>query len=434
MNVDAVEFSILSEEEIRKYSVCEICSPDLYDKNVPKIGGLADLRLGTIDRYYKCHTCKGDIIKCPGHFGHIELNEPIFHIGYMKTTVKLLSMICVNCSKLLCQDLQVSKHTRGVIRFKQYYDACKNLKQCSHCKHTQPKIVYDKDHKLYYFSDEGEKIQMNARDVYNIFCKIEHPEQFGMSKISHPKDLIIQNILVPPLHVRPSVMMESVVKSQDDLTHKLVEIVKTNNNLLKKTQDCMKQEFINLLQFHVNTYFDNEIPGHLQATHRTGRVIKGISQRLKAKEGRIRGNLMGKRVDFSARTVITAEPNIDLDQLGVPEEVAKTLTYPEKVTSLNIERLQETVNKGPDTIDGARYVIREDMKKDLRFCKPVIEIGDIVERHMQDDDVVVFNRQPTLHKMSMMGHRVKVMPGLTFRMNLSTTSPYNADFDKNCRR
>lgn len=434
MNVDSVQFSILSEEQIRNYSVCQICSSDLYDKNTPKIGGLADLRLGTIDRYYKCQTCKGDIIKCPGHFGHIELNEPIFHIGYMKTTVKLLSMVCVNCSNLLCEELPLPKHMRGVAKFKHYYDACKQIKMCMHCGQEQPKIVYEKDHKMYYYHEE-ERQQIYARDVYNIFRRIERPERFGMSEMSHPKNLIITTLLVPPLHVRPSVMMESVVKSQDDLTHKLIEIIKTNNNLLKQTQESMKQEFINLLQFHVNTYFDNEIPGHLQATHRTGRVIKGISQRLKAKEGRIRGNLMGKRVDFSARTVITAEPNIDLDELGVPEEVAKTLTYPERVTERNLKQLQETVNKGPNEISGARYVIRGDMKKDLRFCKPIIEVGDIIERHMKDGDVVVFNRQPTLHKMSMMGHRVKVMPGLTFRMNLSTTSPYNADFDKqHCRR
>lgn len=430
MNVESVQFSILSEEQIRNYSVCEICSPDLYDKNTPKAGGLADLRMGTIDRYYKCHTCKGDIIKCPGHFGHIELTEPIFHIGYMKTIAKLLSMICVNCSRLLCQEKPLSKYMRNINKFKIYYDACKNVKECQHCECEQPKFVYEKDHKLYYYMND-EKILLSAKDVYHIFQKIEEPEMFGMSSdFSHPKDLIIKNMLVPPLHVRPSVMMESVVKSQDDLTHKLIEIIKTNNNLAKQNQETVRQEFVNLLQFHVNTYFDNEIPGHLQATHRTGRVIKGISQRLKAKEGRIRGNLMGKRVDFSARTVITAEPNIDLDELGVPEEVATTLTYPEKVTPFNIDHLQSMVNNGPTMVKGARYVIRGEMKKDLRFCKPVIEVGDTVERHMKDGDVVVFNRQPTLHKMSMMGHRVRVMPGRTFRMNLSTTTPYNADFDK----
>lgn len=416
MNVNNIQFGLLSDEDIKRYSVCEICHPDLYEKNNPKVGGLADLRLGTIDRHYKCKTCNGDIIKCPGHFGHIELNEPVFHINYIKTVVKILNITCASCSKLLCEESskkQANKHS-----LKYYYDLCKNVKNCVHCNFKQPKFTYEKDHKLYCTLDE-EKTIIYASDVYNIFRKIEKPEIFGMSsEFSHPKNLIIKSLLIPPLHVRPSVMMETVVKSQDDLTHKLIEIVKTNNNLAKQTSENMKKEFLNLLQFHVDTYIDNEIPGHLQATHRTGRTIKGICQRLKAKEGRIRGNLMGKRVDFSARTVITAEPNIDLDELGVPEEVANTLTYPERVTNFNIESLQEIVNNHK-----ARYVIRGSAKKDLRFCLPTLEVGDIVERHMKNGDLVVFNRQPTLHKMSMMGHRVKVMPGSTFRMNLSTTSP-----------
>ena len=427
MDVDKVQFSILSEEQIRNYSVLEVTSPDLYEKNNPKVGGLADLRLGTIDRHYKCMTCKGDIIKCPGHFGHIELCKPVYHIGYIKHVVKLLNMVCVNCSNLLCGDVKVN--IKNIDKFKYLHDKCKTVKQCAFCNHLQPKFILEKDYKIYYIIDDKKEV-ISAEDVYYIFRKITNPNLFGMDKtFGHPKDLIIKNLLIPPLHVRPSVMMESVIKSQDDLTHKLIEIIKTNNNLKKQINPGMIKEFSNLLQFHINTYIDNEIPGHLQATHRTGRTIKGICQRLKAKEGRIRGNLMGKRVDFSARTVITAEPNIDLDELGVPEEIAKTLTYPDRVTEYNKEYLQNLVYEGPNATKGARYVISNGMKKDLRFCKPKIQVGDIVERHMHDGDYVVFNRQPTLHKMSMMGHKVKIMKGSTFRMNLSTTTPYNADFD-----
>ncbi len=429
MEIGSVQFCTLSEEEIRRISVCEIKSCDLYEKNVPKPGGLADLRLGTIDRHFKCHTCHGDIIKCPGHFGHIELYEPMYHISYMKTVLKVLSVICIHCGNPLCEKLNVKGRKRDV--FKYYQEKCKNMKQCSHCASDVIKYVYGKDHKLYYVNEEGNKVILNAKDVHNIFSRIE-PEAIGFdSKYSHPKNLLLTVMLVPPLHVRPSVMMEAVVKSQDDLTHKLIEIVKTNENLKKQTSDILKNEFLNLLQFHINTYIDNEIPGHLQATHRTGRTIKGISQRLKAKEGRIRGNLMGKRVDFSARTVITGEPNICLDELGVPEEIATTLTYPEKVTNFNKEYLQQLVNNGPNEVRGAKYVLNGELKKDLRFCKNIkVNIGDTVERHMKDGDVVVFNRQPTLHKMSMMGHKVRVMKGSTFRMNLSATPPYNADFDK----
>ena len=143
---------------------------------------------------------------------------------------------------------------------------------------------------------------------------------------------------------------------------------------------------------------------------------------------------MGKRVDFSARTVISGDPNLDLDQVGVPISIAKTLTYPEIVTPYNIHKLTELVRNGPNEHPGAKYVIRDTGDRiDLRYNKRAgdiaLQYGWKVERHLMDDDPVLFNRQPSLHKMSMMAHRVRVMPYSTFRLNLSVTSPYNADFD-----
>jgi DNA-directed RNA polymerase II subunit RPB1 len=170
-------------------------------------------------------------------------------------------------------------------------------------------------------------------------------------------------------------------------------------------------------------------------------------------------NLMGKRVDFSARTVITPDPNLSINQVGVPRSIARTLTYPEVVTPFNIERLvapltcysriplfcffrtrlQELVRRGPEEYPGAVTVIRSNGGRlQLAISKRQInlevwtihhpsallsraytmKIGEIVERHMVDDDLVIFNRQPSLHKMSMMGHRVKVLPWSTFRLNL----------------
>ena len=133
---------------------------------------------------------------------------------------------------------------------------------------------------------------------------------------------------------------------------------------------------------------------------------------------------MGKRVDFSARTVITGDPNLSLDQVGVPRTIARTLTYPEVVTKFNISKLTGLVRNGPNMHPGANYVIKSDgARLDLRHNKNLDEVrlqyGWKVERHIDDDDVIIFNRQPSLHKESMMGHRVKVMPYSTFRLNLS---------------
>jgi len=143
---------------------------------------------------------------------------------------------------------------------------------------------------------------------------------------------------------------------------------------------------------------------------------------------------MGKRVDFSSRSVITPDPILRLDQLGVPKAIALNLTIPETVTSENIEELRRLVHNGPNNWPGAKYIIRFDNKQidlgEMRSRSDAhLEPGYIVERHLRNDDYVIFNRQPSLHKMSLMGHRVKVLPYSTFRLNLSVTTPYNADFD-----
>jgi DNA-directed RNA polymerase II subunit RPB1 len=246
---------------------------------------------------------------------------------------------------------------------------------------------------------------------------------------------------VPPPHVRPSVQLgDSNQRSEDDLTHQLVNIVKANRTL---EQLCRAGEaphivsqFEELLQYKVNALFDNEANAKdgVQEKQRGGKPLKTIRQRLKGKEGRIRGNLMGKRVDFSARTVITADPNLSVDQVGVPRSIAKTLTVPERVAPYNVHELSALVRNGPEVWPGARYVVHADGRRvDLRFVKHLNDLalhtGFVVERHLRDDDLIVFNRQPSLHKMSIMAHRVKVLDHSTFRLNLSVTSPYNADFD-----
>ena len=325
-------------------------------------------------------------------------------------------------------------------RLKVMLDKVKKQAKCVHCDFVQPKWIMDGVSINCAFENSERTNPIDSKIVLNILRKIDEKtcQYLGVDfKYSHPKNMIIDVLMVPPPVVRPSVMMDSSARTQDDLTHKLIEIVKCNQQLEKQlalpnAQKHVIDEYINLLQFHVNTYIDNEIPGQPQATQRTGRPIKSIGQRIRTKEGRVRGNLMGKRVDFSARTVITADPNLRLDELGVPVAIATNMTFAEIVTPYNIDMLQKCVDIGPFPKDpitqtGAKYVVRNEKQKDLRFVKDtVLEIGDTVHRFLKNGDYVVFNRQPTLHKMSMMGHRVKIMNHNTFRLNLSVTSPYNA--------
>lgn len=284
----------------------------------------------------------------------------------------------------------------------------------------------------------GEKKRpLLAEEVYNIFKDIsdEDCRMLGLNPtFARPDWLICTVVPVPPPHVRPPVELDSMSRSQDDLTYKLSDIIKANtglrNSLQKGEPTTIVAEYEKLLQYHIATFVDNQLPGQPAAKQRGGKkVLKTIRQRLVGKGGRVRQNLMGKRVDFSARTVITADPNLSIDRVGVPRSIAANLTIPERVTRYNLERLQRLVANGPVEHPGAKYIIHEDGQRiDLRFVSNRADLnlrqGWVVERHLADGDYVLFNRQPSLHKMSIMCHRVKVMNYSTFRLNLVCTSPY----------
>lgn len=274
-----------------------------------------------------------------------------------------------------------------------------------------------------------------------LFRKIadEDVDFMGLSRFWCRPDWMICSVLpIPPPQVRPSVIQDNNQRSEDDLTHKLAEIIKTNNTYLlprieANAAKTVIDEWTNVLQYHVATLVDNQIPGVAPSAQRNGRPLKSIQQRLGSKEGRIRYNIQGKRVEFSARSVITPDPNISIAELGVPEKIAMNLTRPERVTSMNKSKLYKWIQNGPLKYPGAKTIRKADGRiislRHVNTKEIVLRDGDIVNRHLMDGDIILFNRQPTLHRMSMMGHRVKVLSGKTFRLNVSVTAPYNADFD-----
>lgn len=475
-----MQFGLLSPEEVRAISVAKIEYPETMDQTTkkPREGGLNDPRLGSIDRNFKCQTCGEDMAECPGHFGHIDLAKPVFHIGFIARIKKVCECVCMHCGKLLLDETnpQMAQAIRirdPKKRFNAVWTLCKTKMICEAdtmteeeqqqqlqkgiavpkgrggCGHTQPTVRRDglklwgtwKQNKSFDENDQPERRLLTPSEILNVFKHINSEDCFRLGfneDYARPEWMLITVLPVPPPPVRPSIAFNDTARGEDDLTFKLADVLKANINVQRLEMDGSPQhvisEFEALLQFHVATYMDNDIAGQPQALQKTGRPIKSIRARLKGKEGRLRGNLMGKRVDFSARTVISGDPNLDLDQVGVPISIARTLSYPEVVTPYNIHKLTEYVRNGPNDHPGAKYVIRDTGDRiDLRYSKRAgdiaLQYGWKVERHLMDDDPVLFNRQPSLHKMSMMAHRVKVMPYSTFRMNLSVTSPYNADFD-----
>jgi len=462
--ISGIQFSIMSAEEIRKRSVAEIVSTDTFAGNEPIIGGLFDPRMGVIDHNKICQTCEQKNTFCPGHFGHIELAKPLFYIQFFDIVKKLMKCVCFKCSKLLIDKNQaelkkiLNKKISRQKKFEFIYKLCsKNkIKRCGKdtdndgCGAKQPDKITKDTHVgriilEWKTKDEEENIEdimYYGSDVYKLFSRItdEDSDILGFPRsINKPENLICTVFPVPPPAVRPSVRNDTGQRCEDDLTHKLCDIVKTNNTLRTKIEKGVNKDLIDywtvLLQYHVSTFIDNKIPGIPQAKQRTGRPLRSLTERLKSKEGRIRGNLMGKRVDFSARSVITPDPCISINELGVPIKIAMNLTYPERVNKYNREKLTKLIKNGPDNYPGAKYIRKANQDyrtirlKNLDINTITIDDNDIVDRHMLNGDYVLFNRQPSLHKMSMMSHKVRIMEFDTFRLNPAVTPSYNADYD-----
>ncbi len=452
--LDHVQFGVFGPDEIRRMSVAEIKHEKPYENGIPKHESIADRRLGANGLQFPCLTCYCDDKSCPGHFGHIELAAPVFNIGFLNTTLKVLRCVCFYCSKLLVVEptltqLRKMKNPASRLRVAAKTGSAQKvvcLADHKGCGNVQPKFSRDGFRLRATYPDAAEdsaekKQPVTAEKVLEVFRRMsdEDIETIGLSpKFSRPEWFILKLLPVPPPQVRPSVM-KGGLRSEDDLTNKLGDIVK-NNNALRALEASggashILREMVDLIQYHVATYMNNDLPGVTPATVRGGsRSLKSIGQRFKGKEGRVRGNLMGKRVDFSARTVITPDPNLKLHEVGVPFTIAQNLTYPEVVTAFNMSDMKQLVENGPSTYPGAKYIQRDDgFKVNLQYvtnrAELQLEIGYTVIRHIRDGDFVLFNRQPSLHKMSIMGHRIKVMHYSTFRLNLSVTSPYNADFD-----
>jgi len=453
--VDEIGFGLFSPQEIRKISVVEIQTPDTYDEDgAPITAGLMDGRLGTLEPRQRCKTCGNTAIRCPGHFGHIELAVPIIHIEFTKIIHDLLRTTCRNCGRILLTDETASKlktritKTRQLLGlvpdevYKRVVQDTKN-KACPHCGAAQYKITFEKPTKFSEEIPESGAQPLTPSMVRERLERISDDdlELLGFNpKTARPEWMVLQVLPVPPVYVRPSITLESGIRSEDDLTHKLVDIIRINQRL-KENMDAgaptlIIQDLSELLQYHVTTYFNNEASGIPPARHRSGRALKTLSQRLKGKEGRFRSNLSGKRVDFSARTVISPDPNLDINEVGVPLEIAMRLSVPEKVTQWNIEEMRRLVINGPDEYPGALYIIRPDGKRirlefvtDREKVAEAIEPDFIVERHLKNGDIAIFNRQPSLHRMSIMAHFVRVLPYKTFRLHLCVCPPYNADFD-----
>ncbi|XP_059048540.1 DNA-directed RNA polymerase III subunit RPC1 [Achroia grisella] len=489
--ISHVTFNVDSAPAIQNAAHIQVITKNLYAQDgqrVPASYGVLDRRMGTNQKDANCETCGLGLAECVGHYGYIELALPVFHVGYFRSIITILQTICKECGKVMLAENLKKSYRRKFMHPELSYlhkkslraAVLKKVKTCTKCPLCEAlngmvkkspvgilKIIHDKyrnkkssdavvKRALKDFNDAKESnkelaaminsgliIELSPLTVLNLFRRIpdEDIPLLGMNvKLTRPEDLILTRLPVPPLCIRPSVASEMKAgTNEDDLTMKQSEILLINDVISRHIASGGKSDLVqedwDYLQLHVALYINSEMSG-IPLSMQPKKPGRGLVQRLKGKQGRFRGNLSGKRVDFSSRTVISPDPNLQIQEVGVPVHVAKILTYPEQVFPANLAWLRQLVCNGPDVHPGANYVQQRGLqhKKYLKYgnrekIAQELKCGDIVERHLVDGDVVLFNRQPSLHKLSIMCHRAKVQPQRTFRFNECVCTPYNADFD-----
>ena len=527
---NSVKFRIADPETILKQSVVEITSTKTFiqKQRVPDEAGVMSLLMGSISRKMRCATCENDLLICPGHFGHIKLTEPVYHVGYVKKIVKTLRTFCYWCSRFYRETSSVSSEidsqtgllesTRGLTPKKKTRRTSRSStatessscdtdyplssgNSCSRCSGPVP-IYIASGHKIHISWRAGVakkakfyRAKKTAEQFGRVLIQYESltPETLENSlilkTIKSLKNAIISVLIVPPPCIRPSGGSDSVLiknRGLDDLTRILISIVSINNRLADigspkearstgveavdgrkldshttKKKKCNTvptsassfSEVYDLLQWTVSSYMNNDVKGEEKSTNRIGGAMRDLHSRLVGKNGLMRRCMNGKRVDYSARSVIVPNIFIDVDEVGVPLTVAETLLKPVTVNAINRRSLEKLVLTGRvkyitmtagelDTLE-TTHELKQTVKRFTRRVKVDIEnkqrcaelsplkIGWICERSMEDGDIVAMNRHPSLHKHSMMGHRSRILPPgfLAFQMNPAVCPPYNADFD-----
>jgi DNA-directed RNA polymerase II subunit RPB1 len=456
MRVIAVRASLVDQDVLRRTAVA-VTESTSYHNGAPRQGGPMDISMGVIDRSAACRTCGQNAPTCQGHFGYVELPRPVMHPSHfaVKRVMAVLRCVCWECSAVLVSDsnraaverAQRVATSRGA-RFAAMFAACGETKECAACGTRQSRVSrVGKGSWNFAVETGGKREPVSTSRIYRVLNAIsdESASALGFDvQYTHPRRLMFTALPVPPPHVRPAISLNQSVVNQDDLTSTIGYIVKRAALLKRQMLDGAAAVAMHvteqLVAYSVHCLLDgSDVPAPSTGFNRSasvGKSVKAIRKRIEGKQGLVRQNLMGKRTDFTSRTVITGDPHVSIRELGVPLAIANNLTFPERVTPHNASELTRLAETGPDSsiaARGARFIVRRDSgdRQNLAVCPAFqpLEVGDVVERQLRDGDVVIFNRQPSLHKMSIMAHRVRVMAHDTFRMNLSCTTPYNADFD-----
>ena len=481
--IDGVDFAILNADILNKLKVVNVSDKIIRaapfdassvenfttrNKNYPPCTYVVDMQeilqpdqsitsytqMGTVENNKRCATCYKTNIDCPGHLGEIVLNQKFVHPLFREYLIKVLTCVCRDCSNLLIKEEQMKQQgidrLQGKVRLNAIYEICKEDKVVCRNKNCGPKYCYIDVNKK-QFDDTGYKLRYKYKcsdstkdalpqeisKTYNIVNAISEKDAklLGFKNGSHPKDMIMETLAVIPPCARPYTIRDGTPR-EEHLTTAYDEIIRDNYRLSITSDIKRREEVEKDLYFHISHFIDNSDEKYCRSPQEK---IMGIKQRITKKEGLIRSNIMGKRVNFCGRSVIGADSSLKFGEVGIPEDICNVLTVPERVHSRNIDYIRDLWQKrevvnwyfdyGP--LKGRRYRVIDKTYTQLDFDgKPVLPmVNFIVERKVQNGDIVLVNRQPTLYKYGMIGNIVKKVPRKNIGMHMCETKMRNADFD-----
>lgn len=483
-----ISFGLYSDEEIERASCMEIAVPGSFDRfGHPVQGGVYDLRMGPVDFSSNCKTCNLSLLNCPGHFGHIKLPRPVFNPMLFDSLLSIVRCCCFQCKHfkitnydrliLFCKlsllrngeeingldelyMVEEEEELYRIVREKvesakkkkpvspterhqevvhKFFSNVGSRRKCVRCGHSNPRITKGSNMKILKdFRRKGEK-EEDEKDfelllpgavkelIENLFLN-EADLIESIFSTRDPGFFFMSSIPVVPNRFRP-INVVNGKKIENPQSIYLNDILKICI-LMSKDLSYWPE-----LQGAVLSSFDN---ANIRKWHHSSALPPGHKQILERKDGLFRRNIMGKRVNFAGRTVISPDPNLETREIGIPSIFAEVLTFPEGVTSFNVSRLKKAVVNGPIypgslyLQDGNVMLSLEHMADEKRYAlaNQLLDGKKVVWRHLVHGDVVLVNRQPTLHRPSIMAHKCRVLKGeRTIRMHYANCKSYNADFD-----
>lgn len=445
------QFYILGDDENLEDSAVEVNKKDLFRHGMPVENGVYEAHMGTTENTWRCMTCFNAKRWCPGHYGHINLNYPVQNHTYKDEIIQWLKVICFSCGNLIINKTKSIENVPRTKKLSEYVKLTRNTEKnihCGSCKTLHPHIARDKNRTVTIWAEfyRGKRMENRYQLFNHLIAKIfeqisnETLELMGKLPMSHPRKMILSVMRVPPNSIRPDIKSISGGRSNNnDLTTLTKGIVEINNTLPAIIPDIIPD---NVEADYTNqdmAYYElvKGTPGSSNKSKivtNTNRPPGSIANRITQKSGRIRRNLMGVRSWFTARSVITCDPMMPIDSLGIPLEVATKIHIPEIVTPQNRNRMMIYFSNKRNIYPGCVKIKKKRTGKEHWIDSInqyfVLEVGDEVMRDVIDGDVVIFNRQPSMLGPSMTCHKIIVLTeGKTFRMNISACVLYNADFD-----